>query len=521
MIMNPANDDVVETFADLWRVSAEMHTENMFLTFVDVTSGALNSWSYGEFDERVQDVVSWLRSNGVDRGSVVHVCLANCPAFIAIWLAVAQIGATLVPADPVASVRDLSRHFQRLAPAIGVCAASRGSVYSEAARTIGLRTLSLEESAADLGTEGPFHRAASVKGATASRPERGDRLAVMFTSGTTSEPKGVELTQANYRHVAMSMAEVTHLNPSSRWYVSLPLFHANAQFYCFASAIAVGASVGLASGFTASRWLDIGRQLEVTRASLFAAPIRMILAKTAADAQPLALEYTIFAQSLAHGHYQEITRLLGCAPRQIYGMTETLVVVTCDDDPEPDPTTIGRVIAGRPGKLVDAITRETVKAGTPGMIAVAGTRGRDLFAGYLADPATTEKSFYRDEGRDWFATGDLARECGDGRWEFVGRLDDVIKVAGENVSLTEVEAAIAEAPGVLEAAVVAVPDEIRDVVPVAYVVARNPDEPPSAESLEAWALQNLTPTSRPRSWNLTDALPRTSVGKIRRFAVGR
>lgn len=343
----------------------------------------------------------------------------------------------------------------------------------------------------------------------------------MFTSGTTSEPKGVELTQANYRHVASSMAEVTHLDPSSRWYVSLPLFHANAQFYCFASAIAVGASVGLASGFTASRWLDIGRKMEVTRASLFAAPIRMILAKSSADSQPLELEYTIFAQSLAHGHYQEISRLLGCAPRQIYGMTETLAVATCDDDPEPDPGTIGRVITGRQVRLVDPITRETVMVGEPGMIAVTGTRGQDLFAGYLADPATTEKSFFRDESLDWFATGDLARERDDGRWEFVGRIDDVIKVAGENVSLTEVEAAIAEAPGVLEAAVVAAPDKIRDVVPVAYVVARNPDEPPSAEALEAWARQHLTPASRPRSWNLIDALPRTSVGKIRRFAVGQ
>lgn len=99
----------------------------------------------------------------------------------------------------------------------------------------------------------------------------------------------------------------------------------------------------------------------------------------------------------------------------------------------------------------------------------------------------------------------------------MGRADDVIKVAGENVSLTEVEATIAQAPGVLEAAVVARDDPMRDHVPVAYVVASNPLAPPDPHLLAEWAMGELPPQARPREWHVIAELPRTSVGKVRRF----
>ncbi len=100
---------------------------------------------------------------------------------------------------------------------------------------------------------------------------------------------------------------------------------------------------------------------------------------------------------------------------------------------------------------------------------------------------------------------------------FVGRRDDVIKVSGENVSLTEVEAILAQAPGVLECAVLGRPDPVRDMVPVAYVVPRDREHPPAAGDLAAWAERNLASAARPRDWHLIDELPRTSVGKVRRF----
>jgi carnitine-CoA ligase len=348
----------------------------------------------------------------------------------------------------------------------------------------------------------------------------------MFTSGTTSQPKGVVLTQANYRTVAEVMAAVANLGPDDRWLVTLPLFHANAQYYCFSPAINVGASVALTATFSASQWIDMSHELGATHASLFAAPIRMILARTPDGTEPGRLRHVWFAQSLGRDHHRRFGELAGTLPRQLYGMTETIAIVTADRGDPPSHDVIGEPVPGRTIRLVDPATREDVEAGAPGMIMLRGERGVDLFAEYLDDPAVTDRTFTTDdEGVTWLVTGDLAVQVdspssGPGALRFVGRADDVIKVAGENVSLTEVEAVLAQAPGVLEVAVVARADVIRDQVPVAYVVARDPDHAPTVDELATWAADQLTPQARPREWHLIDSLPRTSVGKVRRFKIG-
>ena len=137
-----------------------------------------------------------------------------------------------------------------------------------------------------------------------------------------------------------------------------------------------------------------------------------------------------------------------------------------------------------------------------------------LFAGYLDDPDTTASSF-TDDG--WFRTGDRARVEADGRHYFDGRHSDVLKVAGENVSIVEVESVLTSHPSVLEAAVVGAPDPVRDEVPVAFVVSADPANPPSNEELSAWCQERLAKAKQPRSFTLVEELPRTSVGKIRKF----
>jgi crotonobetaine/carnitine-CoA ligase len=176
------------------------------------------------------------------------------------------------------------------------------------------------------------------------------------------------------------------------------------------------------------------------------------------------------------------------------------------------PSSMGFVTPGCGVQVQRADASET-SPGEIGEIAVAGEPGLTLFAGYLDDAATTASS-YRGS---WFLTGDRATRDEAGRFFFDGRRADVLKVAGENVSTVEVEQVLSAHPAVLEAAVVGVPDEVRDEVPVGFVVPNDRCAPPSVEELHLWCEQRLTKSKRPREITLVDELPRTSVGKIRKF----
>lgn len=505
-----------DTFHDIWRRAVGEHGESTFLLFRS-DSGEITGWTYAQFDDVVSRVSGTLVESGVRPGAAVHLVLRNCPAFVALWLAVARLGAWVVPVDPASAGPDIRSQVSRVRPAVSVVAAARLTVFREGAGEVVPTVVALAEDASDLRPGAPLLHGAPVIESAAITP--GDRLAVMFTSGTTSEPKGVELTHANYVCVATAMAAAADLAACHRWFVTLPLFHANAQYYCFSPAILVGASVAVTASFSASGWVPIGRKLQVTHASLFAAPMRMILARTQRDQPQLALEHVWFAQSLGAEHHKAFGELAGTLPRQLYGMTETVAIVTADTQDPPVNDVIGPPIPGREVRLVDVIDGQDVADGVPGEVWVRGVRGRDLFAGYLDAPEINAQAFTPDGHRSWFHTGDLAVRGQDGALRFVGRVDDVIKVSGENVSLTEVEAAAAQAPGVLEVAVVARPDPVRDQVPVAYVVAKDKSSPPSVGELEDWAARNLAPAARPRAWHVIDELPRTSVGKVRRFRI--
>ena len=497
------------SFASAWDRAVAGRADETFLIF-ETPSGDVSRWSYGDFDEAVDRVAGTLAALGAEPGAAVHLALTNSPTFVAVWLAASRLGAWIVPSDPMGRTPELAGHIERTRPTVGLCAGARAGTYRAAVADAGrddLRVVEIDEADTTLA---PFDAPPLAAGERPS-PGLGDRAAVMFTSGTTGRPKGVEVTQANYAFAGKVMAEAAGLAPDDRQLVVLPLFHANAQYYSFASAVWTGASVALMPAFSASGFLPAAARHSATCASLFAAPIRMILAR-GGPVGGLRLRHCWYAQNIAADQYSTVARWFGCRPRQLYGMTETIPAVLTDERADPHHASMGRVSPGCAVDVQDA-AGNSVEPGVVGEVVVGGEPGLTLFAGYLDAPDITAASF-RD---GWFLTGDRAARDDTGRHYFDGRRSDVLKVSGENVSIVEVESTLAEHPAVLEAAVVGRPDEIRDEVPVAFVVAADPSAPPSVSDLDAWCTERLAKAKRPVAVALIDELPRTSVGKIRKF----
>jgi carnitine-CoA ligase len=488
---------IVDGLSSRWREAVVAVPHRPFLVFEDMHE-RVHTWTYEEWDRVVARAAGHLRAHGLGPGDRLHIVLANSPGFVACWLACLRLGAILVPSDPRSTEPELAAHREIVDPAVTVretCAATEDGALAVAIDDVLLESWSEGTPVVDEASGDPLRVAA-----------------ILFTSGTTSKPKGVEITDANYGFAAEVMAAAAGITTTDRLLVVLPLFHANAQYYSFAPAIARGACVCLMNRFSASGFIAQAGRHAATHASLFAAPMRMILARHAGDFA-VTMRHCWYAQGLGEEQLAKFARLIGCHPRQLYGMTETIAAVTTQRPLEAGGPGIGLATPGCDVDLRNPGSIEPVPTGAIGEITVGGVPGISLFRGYWKQPEATRASFV--DGR--FRTGDLAVADQRGRLRFHGRRDDLLKVAGENVSTIEVEAALDAHAAVHEVAVVGRPDPLRDEVPVAYVVLRSDAQGATVEELLEFARGRLSPSKQPRDVIFVDELPRTSVGKVRKF----
>jgi crotonobetaine/carnitine-CoA ligase len=440
--------------------------------------------TYAEQLARSRRVAAQLRRRGARPGDRVHVQLPNCREFYDIWFATALSGTVLVPTNPQSSDDELAHVLRDAAPVVSV--------------------------------RDPAQAAALLAGAAGEDADSpaapGALAAILYTSGTTSRAKGVMVTDANYAAVGRAVADHLSMTADYRWLVVLPLFHANAQYYCTMSALVSGASIALAPRFTARGWGRQAHESGATLASLFAAPVRMILA---AAPQPTdaanRLRAVLFAQHLSTADATAFESRFGTRLLQLYGMTETVLPPTVNpDDATRRWDSIGRPL---PGVRIDLRDQDGTLVEGPGTgeMVVRGRPGLTLAGGYWNNDRATHEVFTEDGLR----TGDLARRTADGFLHFVDRSKDMIKRAGENVSAGEIERVANEHPAVAESAAIGVPDPVRDEA-IVLVAAVRPGHRPSADDLIEWCARRLSPFKVPGTVVFVDALPRTSVGKIRK-----
>lgn len=476
-------------------------------------------------------VANWLIAEG-HAGKRVHVHLTNRPEFFDWWFGAAMAGSVIVPTNPLSSAAELAYIVRHADCALTVTGSEAvGTVLTAVADRAGHPVLVTTPPTPAGGNDGPpaprlpdgARATAEVlagAGSELSGPPRwcpSDVAGILYTSGTTSRPKGVLVTHAAYLHAGEVVAQHVRLRPDDRQLIVLPLFHGNAQYYSTMSAVVTCASIALTERFSASRWSAQAHRLAATYGSLFAAPIRMILAQApSAHDRAHALRGVLFAQSVTDEQLAAFERRFGCPLLQLYGMTETVAPPTINPaHGERRNQSIGRPTLSAAVRVVDESGAD-VGDGETGQLIVRGEPGRTVMAGYLDDPEETARRL-RD---GWLWTGDAVRTDADGYVHFVDRDKDLIKRSGENVSTREVEAVLDDHPNVYESAVIGVPDEVRDEAIVAFVVPADGADP-DPDELIGWCAQRLARFKVPSEVQVLEDLPRTSVGKIQKQRLKR
>lgn len=467
------------TLAGICDAGAGAHPERRALVI------GSESRTYGELRERAERRARQLLGLGARRGDAVGVLLPNCIEYMEYVLGAAMIGAVVVPMN----IRFKSRELHHLISDSGMkilltCSAVEGVVdfVSLLADTLpGLRDaadprhLDLPSAPAlraivSLAGTAPFllpeSACAPHDGPLPERPTPQDAFLILYTSGTTANPKGCIVPHRGITSNAWAIVEMFGLGADDLWWCPLPMFHIGGLVFGITMLAAGGTYVGM-THFDPEAALDMIERMPPT----FFYPLFPTITLPIVDHPRFAtLDHSRmrYMCNLAPPDVQrKVQARVPHAPLiGAFGMTETCGTVAYGDpadDAEARFSTCGRPLPGWEIRIVDPETRRDLATGAKGEIAV---RGVGLFQGYYEDPELTARQ-HREDG--FFLTGDVGSLDAQGRLTFHGRFKDQLKVGGENVSALEVESFLATHPAVSLAQVVGVPDTKYGEIPAAFI----------------------------------------------------
>lgn len=462
--------------------------------------------SYAELADRVERLASWLVTMGVARGDRIALRAASGLLHFEVYLAAARIGAACVPLVPELAEPEVARLVADARPSLA---------FADEASAGALRSAGVDVVVA--GDQRHRDALSAEADSPPALPEPSDTALVVYTSGTTGDPKGVCLSQAALSANAAMNAESQCFGDREVHLTSTPLHHTSAAARVFTMLDGAHTHVVLPR-FEAGGWLDTVETHGVTSAMLVPTQVRRILDLPAYEPGRLG-SLRLLVYGAAPSSPSQVWRMrqeLRCGLYHGYGLSETVGVVcalTAADHAAlsgPDDPRLGSV--GRPIRGAEVVLRRPDGSeAAPGEVGEITVWTAKAMLGYWGDPAATADAL----ADGWLATGDLGTVNDDGYITIVGRSKDIIISGGVNIHPAQIEEVIAGHPAVEEAAVFGVPHPEWGEAPAA-AVKRTPDGAVAAAELGKLVATRLDRRWRPRRVVFVEDFPRTATGKIRR-----
>ncbi|WP_197063569.1 class I adenylate-forming enzyme family protein [Novosphingobium malaysiense] len=473
---------------------------------------ASGSVTWSGLEQRTANIASRLADLGVVPGDTVAVYLPNSVAWVESVLAVVRAGAVAVPVSIDSKDGEVSYRLSDSACRVVVTLPEKVAVV-EAVRA----ETSALEAIVTVGGEGllTLEDMAMAPG-TMPACEGGDIDApsfIVYTSGTTGQPKGVLLTQRSMLWVTASCwAPMIGLGPDDTMLAPLPLFHSYALNLCVVSIVATGASIYLMERFSTG---EATRLLRGGGFTLFPGvpTIFHYLIETArkeGDFLLSNLRLCVTAGAILPAALNdEFERRFGVKLLDGYGITETSTMVTMNG-PEGGrvPGSCGLPIVGLAVRVVNPETMRDCDPGEEGELIV---RGPNVMTGYLNKPEETAKAIRNG----WYHTGDLARSDRNGFLTITGRIKELIIRGGQNIAPAEVEEVVAKLECIVDCAVVGLPHEGLGEIVGLFVIPR--DSGFDQDVVIEHCRQHLSSYKVPTVIHAVEAIPRTGSGKIIRY----
>ena len=453
-------------------------------------------------DEGSARVAALLKSKGFEPGDRVGIMLPNVPYFALAYYGVLRAGGTVVPMNVLLKGREVKFYLED--PGVKLVLAWHD--FADAAQQ------GAEESGAEVISVAPgeFEKllAEQEPDSDLAEVDESDTAVILYTSGTTGQPKGAELTHANMLSNAKASHGLFQTDENDMVLGALPLFHSFGQTCCMNTCAIAGATLTFIPRFDPSKALEI---IERDKVTLFAGVPTMFNAMLNDDSREQrdhsSLKICCSGGSAMPGELMRgFEKAFDCKILEGYGLSETSPVASFNHpDRERKTGSIGTPIEGVEMKVVDDDGKD-VDQGEVGEIVI---KGHNVMKGYWDREDATKESI--KDG--WFYTGDMAKIDEDGYFFIVDRKKELIIRGGYNVYPREVEEVLYEHEGVLEAAVIGVPDEsMGEEVGAAVVLKEGQDV--SAEDLQAYVKGEVANYKYPRRIWFVDELPKGPTGKI-------
>jgi fatty-acyl-CoA synthase len=488
--------------------------------------GSGHRYTYRQLRAEVRRVARALHALGVRRGDKVAILMGNRPEWIVVDLAITALGGVMVGVNTWATARELEYILAHSDTKV-LITAERFLKYDYRAmlRALEPQRVPLLECIVCMADDAPdgWLRYADLAGlaervpeATIEAPQRavapGDVAYLLYTSGSTSTPKGVQLQHFALIENMWQIGERQRVTERDRLWLAVSLFWGLGCENALFNLLTHGGCIVLQEHFDAGAALEL---IERERCTLFYGTPNM---GQALYAHPGRAQHDLSSLrgGATIGTPEQIQRVVDLGAREIcniYGLTETYgnCNVTDAADPlEKRLTSVGRPLAGVDQRIVDPETGQVLPHGEVGEVRVKGY----VTIGYYKDPARTAESF--DE-HGYFRTGDLGSVDADGSLHFRGRMKEMVKTGGINVAPIEVEEILMTHPGVQLAFVTGVPDSMRDEV-LAAVVVPKPGVTLSESELTAFCRESLAAYKVPKLVRLAaeHELPLTTTGKVQK-----